>query len=576
LIRDLDATELRGADDPAIVLRAYDRWRDACAGHLLGDFAFTIYDPRARRVYCARDVMGIRPFCYAAVGWTFLFGSELRQVLASGRVNNDPDEAAVAEYLSNAITSRDATLYRYVRRLPPAHWMAVDADRFTVSRYWHLDPTHTLQYRDDREYVEHFRSLFEQAVTCRMRSARPRIAAWLSGGVDSSSVVAMAGGLQAADGVPSVETFSMVFPDDPAADERSYIADVVARVGLPSHTRSGARPDGARFRDQAAAYRDVPDLPVEHLIADVRDAVRGRGINVVLTGAGGDHGFSGSLYHYADLLRGVSVVTLLRQIVADARVSDVGWAPSRLFTMGVLPLLPRRFKDAVRPVARRFGWPGGAPRWIPAAFAARVGLDARLRSEAPETRTAADMWVHAAFESGWSVLMLEMAERSAAAHGLEERHPFFDRRIMEFALAIPEAQRWRGTQTKIVMREALRDRLPVSVYNRRNKADFSPQVIRAIGTLGGAAFFDRLEIAALGWIDQARVSGMYRDMMRRFRAGGDAYTKHMFPLWMVASVELWKRSEDARRHEAGSSRVGAELERRADGRAPAVSAAGAG
>jgi asparagine synthase (glutamine-hydrolysing) len=513
LIRALDAPELRDADDAVIVLRAFAKWREACAARLLGDFAFAVFDSRQRRLYCARDVMGIRPFYYAAVGWAFLFGTELRQVLASGRVSADYDEGTVAEYLADTPGTLDATFYRYVRRLPPAHWMTIDAHRIAVNRYWRLDPMRRLVYRDDREYAEHFRSLFEKAVACRLRSAQPRVAAWLSGGVDSSAVVGMTRVLAAKRDVPAVETFSMIFPDDPAADERGYIADVVALSKWPAHQRPAGFPDCAAVFDHAAAYRDVPAVPGEYLAADLRKSAREHDIHVVLTGAGGE-GFSGSLYHYADLLWRGRFVALARRIVADA----------------------------VRPLARRLGWSGGSPKWIPADFAARVDLDARMRGDRRAASAAEHEWVSASYENAWSVLTLEIGERSAALHGLEERHPYFDRRLVEFALAIPEAQRSRGSQTKVVIREAMREWLPPSVYHRRGKADFSAQVVRALELLGGAAFLDRLTIASAGWIDAEHVRWMYQDMISRFRDADATYARHMSALWAVASVELWYRA----------------------------------
>jgi len=184
---------------------------------------------------------------------------------------------------------------------------------------------------------------------------------------------------------------------------------------------------------------------------------------------------------------------------------------------------------------------GGPPSWIPPAFAKHVDLDARRRLR-QGAATEADACVVEAFQSGWTVLMVEMSERAAARAGIEERHPFFDRRIAEFALAIPETQRWKGAQTKHVIRTAMRERLPPSVYDRATKADFSKYVVAAIDALGGETFFERLEIAHERWVDGPRAVAMSRDMFRRCAAGDDRFTEHMFPLWMIASVELWFRA----------------------------------
>jgi asparagine synthetase B (glutamine-hydrolysing) len=134
-----------------------------------------------------------------------------------------------------------------------------------------------------------------------------------------------------------------------------------------------------------------------------------------------------------------------------------------------------------------------------------------------------------------------MAERTAARFGLEERHPFFDRRVLEFAAAVPEGQRWRDTRTKLVVRNAMRNLLPASVLGRTDKADFSAHVVHALRALGGEGFFSQLQISSQGWVDVRQVMLMYRDMMLRFSRADVSYTDHMFPLWMIASTELWFR-----------------------------------
>ena len=138
--------------------------------------------------------------------------------------------------------------------------------------------------------------------------------------------------------------------------------------------------------------------------------------------------------------------------------------------------------------------------------------------------------------------MLETAERAAAEFGIDERHPFFDRGVIEFVLAIPEAQRLRGPISKYVLRGAMGDRLPPAVAHRLDKADFSPVVPRAVEAIGGGPLLDHLAIGHLGWVDQTRVSEMYRDAQRLVAAGDTAYCMPMFRLWMIAGVELWYRS----------------------------------
>ena len=525
------------SSDASLVLAAYREWGSECPAHLEGDFVLAIWDRSRRLVFCARDRMGIKPFYYYLDAHRFLWGSEIGQVLAAG-VPREPNEAMAAEYLAHTISSQTETLYRGVMRLPAAHAMTVAADRMDIQRYWQLDLSAEVRHSTDDEYAEHFRSVFDTAVRSRLRAAQP-VGAYLSGGLDSSSVVGTAAALGA-----RPETFSLVYPQTPSADESPYIDAVVARWGLVGHKVPVGPIDGAACRAHVRARRDVLDLPADHEGEGLSFAMRDHGMRVMLTGVGGDYGLTGSAYHYADLLRALDFRGLLRQVAEDSRHPDRGWSASHLFVFGLRPLIPQRWRTLARPLARRLGWVADLPDWMPAGFTSRVGLADRIRPQPPDVEHAdlsrRDVWN--GFRSGWASRLLETAERAAAEFGIDERHPFFDRRVVELVLAIPEAQRRRGPITKYVLRGAMGDRLPQAVHDRLDKADFSPGVPRAVEAVGGGPLFDRLAIGDLGWVDQGRVSEMYRRARQLLAAGDEAYCVPMFRLWMIAGVELWYRS----------------------------------
>ncbi len=531
------AGSLASVSDAALVLSAYRQWGTECAAHLEGDFVFAIWDSSRRLVFCARVRMGIKPFYYFLDLRRFLWGSEIGQILAAG-VTRAPNEAMVAEYLAHAISSEAETLYRGIMRLPAAHSLTVTADRVDIRRYWQLNLSAEIHHATDREYAEHFRSVFDTAVRCRLRATRP-VGAYLSGGLDSSSVVGTAAALGAAP-----ETFSLVYPHAPSADESPYIDAVVARWGLVGHKVAVGPIDGAACRAHVDRRLDVLDLPADHEGEDLSFAMRDRGMRVMLTGVGGDYGLTGSQYHYADLLRAWDFGGLVRQVMDDRRHPDGGWSATDFLAFGVRPLIPQPWRTAVGPLARRLGWVPGLPDWLPARFADRVNLVDRIRPRAPDVETAdfsrRDVW--SAFRSGWASRLLETAERAAAEFGIDERHPFFDRHVVELVLAIPERQRWRGQITKYVLRGAMGDRLPSCVYHRLDKADFSPVLPRAIEAVGGRRLYDRLRIGDLGWVDQRRVREMYQRAHGLLNAGDAGYCAPMFRLWMIAGVELWYRS----------------------------------
>ena len=308
---------LRG--DAALVLAAYEAWGEDCASRLLGDFAFAVWDGRGRTVFCARDVMGVKPFYYHAAAANFAFASELRQVLASGLLAAEPNEGMVAEYLSASIQSQDETLYRGIMRLPAAHTMTVSETGITLRRYWQLDPAANVVCANDEEYAERFAELFREAVSCRLKGGPPVF--FLSGGLDSSSVVAAASVIGARgrivlDGLsrPAVTRRKPIH-----RGRRGIIRRGVVSGGIAAD-RSG------RHRGNIARRLTVGDLPCDPIGESLLASMRARGARVAITGHGGDHAFAGSIYHYADLLRERDYAGFARQLWADATTPDNGWS----------------------------------------------------------------------------------------------------------------------------------------------------------------------------------------------------------------------------------------------------------
>lgn len=560
----LPATTSGEASHAETVLHAFERWQEGCAARLVGEFALIIHDHSTHRVFCARDATGVKPLFYHASAARFVAATELPQVLASG-VSLAPCEAMVAELLSFDLRSRTETLYQDVRRLPAGHWMTVDERDVRVVRYWAPDAVRALVYARDEEYAEHFLDVFGRAVADRA-PVDERVAAYLSGGLDSSSVVCMAHAL----GRP-FETFSMLFPGVPEADERGHIDAVVARVGSTAHRLDAAPIDGERYRRSSAARADLPDLPGDILGAPLLDAMRARGLTTALTGAGGDYGFTGSFLQYAELLRQGDLRGLLRQVRADRAADEGGWSPSELFTSGIRVLIPTAVRRALRPMARVAGWGTTVPAWIAPGLAERTGLLDRLAApRADPAGVPPRQHVCALFESGWTARLLESGDRLAAERGVELRHPFFDRRLVEFAIALPETQRRRNGTSKYVLRQAMRELLPESVYARTDKADASAFVPQALDRLGGAAALRRLQIGALGWVRSDALIKEYDRACRQFAQGDSSYCEGMFNVWMALAVETWYRGMfvEGPTHDRVTEATGRHAARRFAGEAP--------
>lgn len=225
--------------DSQLILAAYEKWGDRCLEHLLGDFAFAIWDGRNQIVFCARDHFGVKPFYYYyRAGQVFVFASEIKALLCLSEVPRRLNEVRIADYLTAMMEDKSNTSYQGILRLPPAHTMTVSyGGGIRLRSYWSVDPSRELRLNSDEEYADAFRELFTEAVRCRVRSAFP-VGSHLSGGLDSSYITCIARELLPQEAGSVLHTFSNIFDDVAQCDERPFIEAVLAQGGLTPPARN--------------------------------------------------------------------------------------------------------------------------------------------------------------------------------------------------------------------------------------------------------------------------------------------------------------------------------------------------
>ncbi len=523
--------QLRCETGAELVLRAYECWQEESPRRIIGDFAYALWDEKRQRLFCVRDSLGIKPFYYYVDHRTFVCSSELQAILAYLQGPREPNESFIAEYLWGGLADRRETLYKRIFRLEPSHYLIVDRDGLTIRQYYDLNPESQITYANDREYAEHFFDILEQAVRSRMRSLTG-IAAELSGGLDSSSVVGMSQSLLRAGTVPTsrFETYSTIY-SDPRCDERSYIDDVVRMWNLKERRVDALAPGLSIFADKSDRYKDLAGYPDSVRYEGLRKMVSQCGFQVLLTGAGGDDWLSGSRLYYADLLREYRFGELIRELRANSQNAGASGGQLRNFLkFGVWPLMP----EALRRTVRKLEANGDSPNWIDSGFIRRSGLVERLaRRKTNKSLSFARREIYDSFHDGWATHMLELEDRGAAWMGIELRSPFHDRRLIEFAFAIPEEQRSRNGQTKFVLRQAARELIPRTVAMRLDKSDFSAEVASTLEFMAQAKFFDSMTVASLGWVNA--------EALRKILANCLSSSGRMdpWPLWRTFNLELW-------------------------------------
>lgn len=483
--------------DAMLILAAYEEWGRDCAHRLIGDFSFALWDEKREHLFCARDAFGVRPFYYVfEAGRRFAFASEIKALLEIENVGSERNESRIADYLAGICTTVTDTIYADVFRLPPAHYAIVTADECHVERYWSLDPDREIRYASDAEYDAAFRRLFDEAVRCRLRSPRP-VGALLSGGLDSSAIVATAREMKANDA--SLHTFSTIFDEHPSCDERPYIEAVTRQGGVSAHVMTGDDVSPVELLD---SLEQAYDQPVAGLNVGLSWAqyseVRAQGIRVLLDGHGGDEVVSHGDGRLFELAQAGHWGTLARELFQLRRTERIG-SVSALFWgyvrgVGLAPWLQRhpRLAGLWGRLEQAWGWisPDGGNRrehastsrswedleFLTTAFRERTDIDDRYREKQRQGRRAVPERVRhgRVLREPIQVQAFEELGAIGAAHGIEPRYPFWDRRLVEFCLALPADQKLRRGWGRFVLRNAMTGRLPEEIRWRAAKTNFFP------------------------------------------------------------------------------------------------------
>ena len=291
------------------------------------------------------------------------------------------------------------------------------------------------------------------------------------------------------------------------------------------------------YREITRQRADLASSPNGRIMTAINAAAQQRGVRVLLSGIGGDEWFGGSFYHCADLFRSLRWVALAAYVRA-ASIPELNLPPVSLKILA-WPLLSRGVRKRIKMATGH----DGVPPWIRREFAERVGLADRLYPDDPDLAfpTIAQRNIYRGMTSGSAVHHVEDDERAAAECGVEIRHPFADRRIMEFGMAIPEELRWNGSTRKFLLREAMRGEIPLETLERRTSPNGGCTFMPPLRAFADEALFERPAIEREGWVHAGHVRALYNRLLARQAAGDPDYTDDVWPMWIVAAVELWMR-----------------------------------
>lgn len=509
--------------DSELILRAYQKWGKNCLEHLLGDFAFAIWDKQKRQLFLARDHFGIKPLFYSFdKERQFLFGTEIKAILSHPDSKEELNEPVIGVYLANEVEPVE-TIFKNIIRLLPGHAMVVSPQKTKTWKYWELTPTEISQDLSDEEYTEQFLDLFTEAVRCRLRSAFP-IGSELSGGLDSSFVTTVARDLLREEGQLPLHSFSSVYNNVPECDEREYIEEILKSGDILPHYCTVDEHGVFEVLDEIYKYLDDGRVAGNHYLNWLSAKEAGKsGARILLTGQDGDTTVGHGYQIFDELASNAAwktfaeeaekVVSIINRNAGSMEIQE-GWKTTvdalngygskylarwirngqyikllwsvflinRYFPVRLGILLREILKKLQIPVYLRKNTSGiqknvSIPAILNEEFSNRIGLKERLQKLERYKGIGANIreTQRQSLEAPYAFLGMELVELYSGAHGIESRHPFMDKRLIEFVLGLPIDQSYKDGWSRIIMRRAMEGKVPESIQWRTNKVSLSKQ-----------------------------------------------------------------------------------------------------
>ena len=527
---------LSSHSDTEVLVHLYEDHGERMVERLRGMFAFAIWDARNRRLFCARDRVGKKPLFWARRGDRVWFASEIRALLEDPELGREVDHAAISAYLALQYVPHPLSAFAGIHKLPPASTLTVTESGDRIERYWSLDYTQKLTGVPVEELQERLLEQIREATRVRLMSEVP-LGAFLSGGIDSSAVVAAM-----AEQMTAVKTFSIGFPEADY-DELRYARMIASQFGTDHH-EFVVEPHALEIMPKLARHYGEPFADSSAIPSFYLAELTSRHVTVALNGDGGDESFAG--YH---------------RYVTDDRVRQLDWMPEGLQRLASLArFVPegqgeRSLRTKFNRVGRLLAMPRQeryslrmtmfdgvrqqrllTPEFIESLHGARPDafiLDVWTGSKALEH---VDVMLDTDVQTYLPGDLLVKMDIATMAYSVEARSPFLDHHLMEFAASLPGELKLAGTEGKRLLKSALRGLLPDEVLDRRKMGFGVPLTAwfrSELRDLPGEVLLDRRSLDR----------GYFRreEIERLIREHGSGQADHASRLWVLLQLEFWHR-----------------------------------
>lgn len=540
----LVGSELRGdRTEVALVLATYQKWSTGFLARLIGDFALSLWDPLRNALLLARDAFGVRPLYYFHNDDQLIWSSTLTSLLALPAIDAEVNDEYVAGCLA-LYPELASTPYRNITAVEPGQLVIVRERQVQTLRFWRPAESDEVRYGKDEEYEEHFRQLFREAVSCRLRSDRP-VWSELSGGLDSSSIVLMADRVQADERSSATPVKTLSFVDNPSV---TFFDHRFIEVVEQARGRQGLHLNGDGHWIRLAAPEDrfiatpLTSLCVAELHQRVWQSMKDADARVLLSGLGGDQVTWSNLEpgpELCDLLLARKPIALHQRLQVWSEATHIPYV-QLLWQEVVLPFLPVS-------VRARFQNQMQLSSWLDPDFVKRTSLDRRL--VLPKDPFSFKLPSRRIQSSRIWYIVMNIARGEYWEHAAYEKtYPFLHRPLVEFLMNVPMQQKLRPDETRSLMRRALKDLLPQRILKRKSKGTTGEALCRGL-----ANEWPRIRpllvdsrLARRGYVDATALV----QALDRARHGMEF---NISSLLQALALEVWLRSLEYKHSESRAS-----------------------
>jgi asparagine synthase (glutamine-hydrolysing) len=542
LRRELEAKghHYRSHSDTETIVHLYEEYGRDCVKYLRGMFAFVIWDRRRRALFAARDRLGIKPFYYRWEDSTFVFGSEIKSILASADVTAEFNRGALAEYLAFGYLTGPETMFAGIRKLMPGYTLElVEGGQPIIQRYWDLTIEVDREPKPGEYYIQEYRRLLEGAVSSHLMSEVP-LGVFLSGGLDSSAIAALTSKIRG----DRIETFAVGYGEE-AFSELRYARQVAEHIQSEHHEVRLGREEFFSSLPKLIWHEDEPLVwPSSVSLYFVARLAR-QHVTVVLTGEGSDETLAGYT-RYAWTLANSRFDSVYRAITPNA----VRRLVRKAFQDGPLGASLHRKLDHTFLVRDGNSWPSfyydnffsafseGEQSDLLTPVAARAGGDPFAGSMDAWNRSSGDLLHRLLYAdiNSYLIELLMKQDQMSMATSVESRVPFLDHELVEFTARIPAQYSIRGMAGKFILKRAVEDLLPRDIIYRKKMGFPTPWEQWLSGPQ-----LDDLEKMLLE--PRSRERGLFRpDAIKRlFVEHRSKARDHANRIWRLLNLETWFR-----------------------------------